>query len=558
MSDPPQKRRSFLQRLTFSGPSSSTTKEANSAGSGSSQQQQAGKARSVSNPPQPSSSAKASSGGGGGGSNPFSGVAEGDEGGSGHASGVEEDEEDDGISGDDVEDEEDSSDMVAQAAQDFTSMRLSVAATGRNVSGSVTSAAAAAAALPPGTPASREELRVSACIVAAEATREKSGNGEYILYVLSVTTGSTAGLSWKVGRRFREFEALHQALCSKFGKDRFKLPQKALRRSLDPEYVRKKKTELAKYLTDLMLDPDVSASQEIAHFLVSSLQDVVRGSVENLRVFAARGHQLRELEGQLQRTTLDRARAEKERDHAARDAKEARKTAEDATATATAELARERAAWAAEKAALLAAHAAALSEAQSASSAASAALASSTADWEHRYNELAGHTKQALKDKKAALRAVQDLDALVKKLKAEKKILVKEVKENRARLAEFGALTDQQQAQGEGDAAAATAAAAGEEVDGAAAQDAAAQDADAQAGADDAAPSNLTLSGLDASASASPDLEHQPLGSPVSSAGADELAASAGVEALLESPQAGAAAEPQGQLPQLSTPAPVE
>jgi hypothetical protein len=495
-------------------------------------------------------------------------VDEGDEAApSGHASGVDEDDDEE-----EAAEDENGDVLVAKAAQDFTSMRLSVAATGRNVSGSVVSpsggssaasASSSAPLLPPGTPASREELRVSACILSADATRDKSGGSEFILYMISVTTGNTAGLSWKVGRRFREFEALHTALCARFGKDRFKLPKKALRRSLEPEYVRKKKTELAKYLTDLMLDPDVSASQELAHFLVSSLQDVVRGSVENLRVFAARGNQLRELEAQLQRVTLERSRVERERDQIAKDLDQARKEQEQVAQKAEEELKRQRDAWAEEKAALLAAHAAALSEAQKAAEATAAAqLASSNTDWETRYNELASHTKAALKDKKAALRAVQDLDALVKKLKAEKKILVKEVKENRARLAELGALEDGGGAQVNEPATPAAGA-----EDGGAEHAAAVSAADANA----AAASAIMESPSFVAASPSPDpLAGLALGgsnmaamSLLTSApgpDGDELAA-----ALLESPinasaaTAGdsGAAEVQ-HLSQLSTPAPVE
>lgn len=321
---------------------------------------------------------------------------------------------------DDEYDEDDlGADMIARAAQDFANMRLSIArfdsaAAAADPSAASSSPAARAASasttdpsgLAVGAP-SRDELRVNAYITSAETARDTKG--EYILYQLSVTAGgATTGLAWKVGRRFREFEALHKELCTRFGRDHLPaLPKKALRRSLDPEYVRRKKTELAKYVEDLMLDPAVASCEPLAHFLIVNIQDILRSSIDNLRCFAQRGAQIKAVEAGLWKAQLDRKKAEKSVVEANRDRDEAR----DRVIMVEAAL----------EAAVSAAKARAESEAQS-------RLDALQAEWETKYAELTAHAKSLHKEKKSALKAVQELDSLTRKLKAEKKILVKEVK----------------------------------------------------------------------------------------------------------------------------------
>ena len=374
-SAPPAKRRSFLQRITGGGGSSSGGAPAPASAS-------AGKASPL---------------------NPFgdgNDEGEGDDRSGDDHSG--DDDDDDAEGGDTVDDDGLSAEAVARAAQDFTSMRLSVTAAPASSSSGGGGGGGGAGV------ASHQELRVSASIISADTTKEEKGGSEFVSYKIAVSTGSAAGLSWKVGRRFREFEKLHETLCARFGKDHLPaLPKKALRRSLEAEYVRKKKTELAKYLCDLMLDPAVAASEPMAHFLVSSLQEVVRGSVDNLRVFAARGVQIKQLETQMQRCALDRSRMDRATLDAARDADEIKQRAMAAEAAAA--------------------------ESQ-------AALLALQAEWEARYAELAAHAKTLQKEKKSALKFVQDLDLQTRRLKAEKKILVKEIKEQRARMAALGAL----------------------------------------------------------------------------------------------------------------------
>jgi hypothetical protein len=113
------------------------------------------------------------------------------------------------------EEEELSAEIVKRAARDFTDMRRSMVAGGGSISPAPSGSS----------PPTREELKVTASIISAETTKNAKG-GEYVLYKIAVSTGSTAGLSWKVARRFREFETLHNELQEKFGKDRWKLPKK--------------------------------------------------------------------------------------------------------------------------------------------------------------------------------------------------------------------------------------------------------------------------------------------------------------------------------------------
>ena len=326
---------------------------------------------------------------------------------------------------DDAYDEDDlGADMIARAAQDFASMRLSIARFDSAAAAAADSPAAASAASPAAARAasassadstgglavgapSRDELRVNAMITSAETAHD--AKGDYILYQLSVTAGgSTTGLAWKVGRRFREFEALHKELCTRFGKDHLPaLPKKALRRSLEPEYVRRKKTELAKYVEDLMLDPAVASCEPLAHFLIVNIQDILRSSIENLRCFAQRGAQIKAVEAGLWKAQLDRKKAEKSVIEANKDRDEARDRVimVEAALEAAVNTARQRAE----------------ADAQS-------RLDTLQAEWETKYAELTAHAKALHKEKKSALKAVQELDTLTRKLKAEKKILVKEVK----------------------------------------------------------------------------------------------------------------------------------
>lgn len=256
----------------------------------------------------------------------------------------------------------------------------------------------------------REEMRIDARVNGAEIVKDASG--EYVSYTVFIATGAHHGLSWKVARRFKEFESLHAALVKEFGADHLPtLPSKSMRRTLDPEYIRKKKTELTKYLSDLVLDSGIVGCEPISHFLLRDVQDLVRCNIDHLRGFASLREQMRELEAELLRKSQEQRsqsrRLQEVEAEAARvqaDLEARLKAAEDATAMSNNEIT------------LL--HAA----------------------WEAKFSELVAHSKELKQEKKTALKLVRDFDATCRRLKAEKKVLIKEVKENRAQLAAFGVL----------------------------------------------------------------------------------------------------------------------
>lgn len=248
-----------------------------------------------------------------------------------------------------------------------------------------------------------EELRVAARISGAEVIK-----GEYVLYHISIATGTSSGLCWKVARRFREFESLHSTLANKFGADKLpQLPKNSLRRNLDPEYVRKRKIELDRYLSDLVLDPQVVTSEPLAAFLLQNIQDIVRSNVEALRRCAKRDAQVKELERDALKAAADRRAYDRERDDHAKvvaDLQVQVMQAEESVAVANNEITMLHVAW------------------------------------EGKFADAVAYARELKTENKTALKFVKDLDIAVRRLKLEKKVLVKEVKENRARLAALGAL----------------------------------------------------------------------------------------------------------------------
>jgi len=258
---------------------------------------------------------------------------------------------------------------------------------------------------PPPEP-SLEDLRITARVMGSE--QRSDSKSSYISYIVNVSTGavSSCGLSWKVQRRYREFAALHEKLVHRFGKDRLpSLPKKALLRSLDAEYVRKKRTELAAYLSDLCLDPEIAASDILAHFLIPSIHTLIRSNIINLHAHTQRGKRIKRLEQQLQRVQQERTQFELDRQGRVKDRDallDRCRQAEESARLATDELASQHEAW------------------------------------ETKMSELVAHARELNKERKTALAFVKDLDVACRRLKQEKRLLVQEVKNQRAQLAAMG------------------------------------------------------------------------------------------------------------------------
>jgi len=98
--------------------------------------------------------------------------------------------------------------------------------------------------------------------------------------------------SWQTVRRFREFDALHEALCDKYGHivpD--KLPSKGFFftfQNFEPSFLHKRQQKLDKYMVALMSRPALAQSNLLRAFVMPSHDgDDFSNVIASLNTFSA-------------------------------------------------------------------------------------------------------------------------------------------------------------------------------------------------------------------------------------------------------------------------------
>lgn len=123
------------------------------------------------------------------------------------------------------------------------------------------------------------DMKVAVRIVEAQKAKDHKKDKLHVNYIISVDTG-LPGMSWRVARRFRMFAELDKQLRlvldsnTKFPP----LPKKQLIRSFKPEYVEGKRVELEAYLAELSQLPGVTSSDPWSTFFIGSFEDVFERS----------------------------------------------------------------------------------------------------------------------------------------------------------------------------------------------------------------------------------------------------------------------------------------
>jgi sorting nexin-25 len=107
-------------------------------------------------------------------------------------------------------------------------------------------------------------------IKAIQVGREDDGK-EYALYVVEVSRNAGEKMpaaTWIVTRRYSEFLELHQKLRTRYPSVRnLDFPRRRMVMKLQSEFLRKRRLALEKYLSELLLLPDVCRSRDLRAFL---------------------------------------------------------------------------------------------------------------------------------------------------------------------------------------------------------------------------------------------------------------------------------------------------
>jgi len=115
--------------------------------------------------------------------------------------------------------------------------------------------------------------------------------GTHVSYSISVAdAGAVPPLSWVVHRRFSQFEQLHKRVKALRARGRYKLPPKRLIfHGNDGSFMDERRQLLDTYLREMLADPRLAASPEVADFLAQDSRDYV-DSREGGRAVAQHGN----------------------------------------------------------------------------------------------------------------------------------------------------------------------------------------------------------------------------------------------------------------------------
>jgi sorting nexin-25 len=110
-------------------------------------------------------------------------------------------------------------------------------------------------------------------IKSIQVGREEDGK-EFALYVVEVSRNAGEKMpaaTWVITRRYSEFLELHQKLRSRYPSVRnLDFPRRRMVMKLQSEFLRKRQLALEKYLSELLLLPDVCRSRDLRAFLSQS------------------------------------------------------------------------------------------------------------------------------------------------------------------------------------------------------------------------------------------------------------------------------------------------
>lgn len=116
--------------------------------------------------------------------------------------------------------------------------------------------------------------RASIKIKAIQVGREEDGK-EFALYVIEVQRDAGEKMpaaTWIVTRRYSEFHDLHQKLRNRYPSVRnLDFPRRRMVMKLQSDFLRKRRDALERYLSELLLVPDVCRSRDLRAFLSQSV-----------------------------------------------------------------------------------------------------------------------------------------------------------------------------------------------------------------------------------------------------------------------------------------------
>ncbi|KAK6957006.1 hypothetical protein Daesc_002291 [Daldinia eschscholtzii] len=116
--------------------------------------------------------------------------------------------------------------------------------------------------------------RASIKIKSIQVGREEDGK-EFALYVIEVKRNAGEKMpaaTWIVTRRYSEFHELHQKLRDRYPSVRnLEFPRRRMVLKLQSDFLRKRRDALEKYLSELLLLPDVCRSRDLRAFLSQSI-----------------------------------------------------------------------------------------------------------------------------------------------------------------------------------------------------------------------------------------------------------------------------------------------
>jgi len=121
-----------------------------------------------------------------------------------------------------------------------------------------------------------KEVVIKVEIVGTKKMSDKSKKDKkYVQYVLHVET-EIPGVSWNVGRRYNQFVLLHTELKKIFrGPNEVpSLPSKHIIRTTTSEDIEKRRSELNRYLGQLVKNREVARSEPWCSFLVGTFHDI--------------------------------------------------------------------------------------------------------------------------------------------------------------------------------------------------------------------------------------------------------------------------------------------
>lgn len=111
-------------------------------------------------------------------------------------------------------------------------------------------------------------------ISSIQVGRDEDGK-EFALYVIEVSRNAGEKMpaaTWVITRRYSEFLELHQKLRSRYPSVRnLDFPRRRVMMKLQSEFLRKRRQALEKYLSELLLLPDVCRSRDLRAFLSQSV-----------------------------------------------------------------------------------------------------------------------------------------------------------------------------------------------------------------------------------------------------------------------------------------------